>query len=56
MSRLSLRRTPGLSAHPHTWVNISFGTRIPGILPMRSIFFASSSDMVLENGLRDGVP
>jgi hypothetical protein len=33
-----------------------FGSRMPGILPMRLIFFASSSVIVLENGLRAGVP
>ena len=55
-SWLSLSRIPSLSAHSHTWVNIPFGARIPGILPMGSILFASSSVIVLENGLRAGVP
>ena len=42
-SYLRLSRIPGASAHSHTWENIPFGARMPGILPMRSIFFASSS-------------
>ncbi len=53
---LSLSRIPSLSAHSHIWENIPFGARMPGILPMVSILFASSSDIVLENGLRAGVP
>ena len=55
-SCLSLSRIPSLSAHSHTWENIPLGASMPGILPMGSILFASSSVIVLENGLRAGVP
>jgi hypothetical protein len=50
------RLFPGLSAHPHTWENIPFEARIPGILPIVSILLAPSSDVVLGNGLSAGVP
>ncbi len=55
-SCLRFNPIPIASAHPHIWLNISLGARIPGILPIVSILLASSSDIVLENGLSAGVP
>ena len=55
-SWLSLSRIPSLSAHSQIWENISLGESMPGILPMGSILFASSSVIVLENSMRAGEP
>ena len=55
-SCFSFSRIPSLSAHLQIWENIPFGARMPGILPMGSILFASSSVIVLENGLSACVP
>ena len=55
-SWLSLRRIPSLSAHSQIWENIPFGASMPGILPMGSILFASSSVIVQESGLSACVP